>query len=124
VERLINEGAVRTVKKPIQMKRRLVTTQPQVFYHKENFEGMGEQVDDKESSVFNAIDNERNVAQEENCTIEQNHQAHQTFDSVEISSTSNDLIYDTTDTQSDMTYLMMDDNSSNICIYYFLYINV
>ncbi|XP_043478563.1 kinetochore protein SLK19-like [Leptopilina heterotoma] len=39
VERLIREGAVRTVKKPTQIKRQLVTTQPPVFIPKEEITG-------------------------------------------------------------------------------------
>lgn len=114
---------MRTVKKPTQMKRRLVTSQPQLFYQKEDFEVMSEQVNDK-PLIFNT-DSEKSATQEENCTIEQDYQAHQNFnDSLEINSTSSDLIYSTTDTQSDITYLMMDDNSANIGIYYLLYINM
>ncbi|XP_012230394.2 putative leucine-rich repeat-containing protein DDB_G0290503 [Linepithema humile] len=113
VERLINEGAVQTVKKPTQMKRRLVTTQPQLFYHKEDFEGLSEQAEDK-ASILNTIDSEKSARQEENCTIEQDYQSHQNFNSLEINSTSNDLLYSTADTQSNITYLMMDDDSANI----------
>lgn len=39
MERLIREGAVRTVKKPTQIKRQLVTTQPPVFIPKEEITG-------------------------------------------------------------------------------------
>ena len=39
VERLIREGAVRTVKKPTQIKKQLVTTQPSMFMPKEECTG-------------------------------------------------------------------------------------
>ncbi|XP_011635318.1 myb-like protein X isoform X4 [Pogonomyrmex barbatus] len=38
VERLIGEGAVRTVKKPSQMKKRVLTAHPPMFYREEEFE--------------------------------------------------------------------------------------
>lgn len=39
MERLIREGAVRTVKKPTQIKKQLVTAQPPVLTHTEEITG-------------------------------------------------------------------------------------
>lgn len=115
---------MQTVKKPTQMKRRLITTQPQMFYRNDDFEEVNEQANNK-AAILNTINSETSVAQEENCIIEQSYQARQSFnDTLGIDSTSSDLIYSTPDTQSDITYLMMDDNSANIGIYYLIYINM
>lgn len=116
VERLIGEGAVRTVKKPSQMKKRLITTQPPVFYRKEDFEEVNEQANDKIFTHDTPIKNsKKSVVQEGDCGIVHNYKTCQNYnDSVKINSTSSDGIHVTDDEQSDITYFMMDNNSINI----------
>ncbi|XP_032688066.1 DNA ligase 1-like isoform X2 [Odontomachus brunneus] len=116
VERLIGEGAVRTVKKPMQMKKRLLTTQSSVFLQKEDFEEMVEQAQadaKNDITALNMIDNDDIDQQESYETgYDYKQSSHQTYnDSATISSTSNDIIYNTPDNkQSDITtYLLMND---------------
>ncbi|KMQ90380.1 zinc finger protein 384 [Lasius niger] len=114
VERLIGEGAVRTVKKPSQMKKRLITTQPPVFYHKEDFEEVHEQANDNIFTHDTSIDSsEKSVVQEEDYEIVHNYKTCQNYnDSDKINSTSSDRIHITADEQSNITYFMMDNNSA------------
>ncbi|CAL1678441.1 unnamed protein product [Lasius platythorax] len=114
VERLIGEGAVRTVKKPSQMKKRLITTQPPVFYHKEDFEEVHEQANDNIFTHDTSIDSsEKSIVQEEDYEIIHNYKTCQNYnDSDKINSTSSDRIHITADEQSNITYFMMDNNSA------------
>ncbi|XP_014471716.1 PREDICTED: glutamic acid-rich protein-like [Dinoponera quadriceps] len=120
VERLIGEGAVRTVKKPTQMKKRLLTTQS--YLHSEDFEEMVEQahvdvnngiithdmsIDDK------CIDGSESYETEYDYKTT-SHQNYSDFATI-ASNTSNDIIYNTVDKQPDVTtYLLMNDRSNNI----------
>lgn len=111
VERLIGQGAVRTVKKPTQMKKRLLTTQPPVFLHKEGFEEVDEQTDDETTVCDSSIGDEDFILQQENCGTGYDYKdtSHQNYGD-KINSTSSDVIYTVADDkQSDITYLMMDD---------------
>ncbi|XP_029176900.1 probable serine/threonine-protein kinase fhkB isoform X2 [Nylanderia fulva] len=113
VERLIGEGAVRTVKKPSQMKKRLITTQPPVFYRKGNFEEVYEQANDNIFTHDTSINSdEKNVVQEEDYEIIHTYKSQNYNDSGKINSMSSDKHI--TDEQSDITYFMMDNNSVNI----------
>lgn len=135
MERLIGEGAVRTVKKPTQMKKRLLTTQSSVFLQKEDFEEMVEQAqaDINNDITHNmSIDSDKCITQQENYETEYDYKttSHHDYDDAAITSTSNDIIYSKTDnkqpdittlvspTQSDITtYLLMNDCPMNICTY-------
>lgn len=116
MERLIGEGAVRTVKKPTQMKKRLLTTQSSVFLQKEDFEEMVEQAQadaKNDITALNMIGNDKCIDQQENYETGYDYKtsSHQTYnDSTTISSTSN-IIYNTPDNkQPDITtYLLMND---------------
>lgn len=99
------------MKKPSQMKKRLITTQPPVFYRKENLtEEVSEQAND---NIFTHGSNEKNVMQEENYGIVHSYKSQNYNDSNKISSMSSNRIH-ITDEQSDITYFMMDNNSENI----------
>lgn len=111
VERLIGEGAVRTVKKPSQMKKRLITNQPSMFYRKENLtEEVSEQAND---NIFTRDRGEKSVVQEEDCGIVHSYKNQNYNDSDKIGSMSSNRIH-ITDEQSDIAYFMMDNNSENI----------
>ncbi|XP_011635316.1 uncharacterized protein LOC105425973 isoform X2 [Pogonomyrmex barbatus] len=110
VERLIGEGAVRTVKKPSQMKKRVLTAHPPMFYREEEFEEENDR-----TSCDTSINSKKDIAQEENSELETNYEIYQNYDeSVKINSKSSDSIHTTVDEQSDITYLMMDDSFVNI----------
>ncbi|KAL0129310.1 hypothetical protein PUN28_004186 [Cardiocondyla obscurior] len=108
VERLIGQGAVRTVKKPSQMKKRVITTQPPIFYHKEKSE-----VNDKTSIYDTSVNYKKNVVQKRN-RIERYYEARQRYSDFKINSKFSDNVHATIDKQSDITYLMMDNNFENI----------
>ncbi|XP_072763142.1 uncharacterized protein [Anoplolepis gracilipes] len=116
VERLIGEGAVRTVKKPSQIKKRLISTQPPVFYHKEDFEEISEQANDKIFTRDTSIcSNGKSVVQEGDCGIVHNYKTCQDYNnSIKINSTSttSDRIHITADEQSNVTLFMMNNNNS------------
>ncbi|KAL6424045.1 hypothetical protein ACFW04_009741 [Cataglyphis niger] len=116
VERLIGEGAVRTVKKPSQMKKRLITTQPPVFYRKEDFEEINEQANDRMFIHDTSIESsEKSPVQEGDRGIVHNYKTCQKYkDSVKINSASSDGNHITDDEQSNITYFMMNNNSVNI----------
>lgn len=121
MERLIGEGAVRTVKKPSQIKKRLITTQPSIFYRKEYFEQDNEQGDNK---IFTNVDtsvssSEKNILQEGDSEIVNNYKSCQD-DSVKSNSTSGDRIRITADEQSDVTYFMMNNNSGKFQCRFFI----
>lgn len=108
VERLIGEGAVRTVKKPSQIKRQLLTTQPPVFSSKQrrtpytpNNEGLVSDVKSRQQKVLqkpwsnNAIINQSCQAiLDTNTAIKENYSTHKQPNSV--------------------TYLMMNDATMGI----------
>lgn len=111
VERLIGEGAVRTVKKPSKMKKRVFTAQPPMFYRKEESEM------NKTSTCNALVNSKKGIAQEEN-GIERNYETYQNYSGFKINhSKSSDSVHETVDEQSDITYLMMDDNFVNIGMY-------
>ncbi|XP_026826962.1 uncharacterized protein LOC105286564 isoform X2 [Ooceraea biroi] len=116
VKRLIDEGAVRTLKKPAQMKKSVLTTESPVFYHKENFEELRHQanyeIGIREKSTVNggkriAQKGERKMGQH-NYKIDESYS-----DSSKMNSSFDDIDY-IADKQSDIAYLMMDNNSVNI----------
>ncbi|XP_012540395.1 uncharacterized protein LOC105838973 [Monomorium pharaonis] len=108
VERLIGEGAVRTVKKPSQMKRRVFTAEPPTFYRKEE----SEEINDKISDCDTSVDCKKDVVQDEN-SIEHNYETYRNFsDFTKINSKFSDSV-GTDVNNSDITYLMMDDNFVN-----------
>lgn len=123
VERLIGQGAVRTVKKPTQMKKRLLSAQPPMFFCKEDFKEMVDQAvheDDHETAIRDqTISSEKYIMDDEDSETEYDYRTttHQNYtDSVKINSTSNDVIYDAAgdDKQSDITYLMMNNCPVNM----------
>lgn len=105
---------MRTVKKPSQIKKRLITTQPPMLYHNGNFEEVNEQANDKIFTHNTSFDNrEKSVVKEEDCGIVHNYKTcHNYNDSIKNNSVS-DRIHITADEQSDIAYFMMD-NSVNI----------
>ncbi|KYM79393.1 hypothetical protein ALC53_10188 [Atta colombica] len=106
VERLIGEGAVRTVKKPSQMKKRVFTAKPPMFCHKE-------EANDKTSICDASVNNEKNIAQEDGSRIVHNYETYQNC-SDKINLESSDSVHTAVDEQSDITYLMMNDSFVNI----------
>lgn len=108
VERLIGEGAVRTVKKPSQMKKRVFTAQPPMFYRKEE--------SDKTFTCDTIVNSKKSVAQEEN-GIERSYETYQNYNDFKINLKSSDSVQPTVDEHADITYLMMDDNFVNIGMY-------
>jgi len=109
VERLIGEGAVRTVKKPSQMKKRVFTAKPPMFCHKE-------EANDKTSICDASVNNEKNIAQEDGSRIVHNYETYQNC-SDKINLESSDSVHTAVDEQSDITYLMMNDSFVNIGMY-------
>lgn len=114
MERLIGEGAVRTVKKPSQMKKRVFTAQPPMFYRKEESEA-----NNKTSTCDTLINSKKSVAQKEN-GIEHNYETYQNnfkINNFKIKdSKSSDSVHSTID-ESDIIYFTMDDNFVNIGMY-------
>ncbi|XP_011257452.2 glutamic acid-rich protein isoform X2 [Camponotus floridanus] len=115
VERLINEGAVRTVKKPSQIKKRLITTQPPVLYHNGDCEEINERANDKIFTRNTSIDNsEKSIVQEEDCGLVHDYKTCQNYNDSIKNNSASDRIHITADEQSDITYFMMDNDSINI----------
>ncbi|XP_011695335.1 PREDICTED: uncharacterized protein LOC105454433 isoform X2 [Wasmannia auropunctata] len=114
VERLIGQGAVRTVKKPSQMKRRVFTGPPPMFCRKED--GFLSQVNDKTSICDASFNSKQTVSQEENGRVEGNYEISQNYSDfiTKVNSKSSDSVHTAVDEQSDITYLMMDDSFVNI----------
>ncbi|XP_077279500.1 uncharacterized protein LOC143906959 [Temnothorax americanus] len=111
VERLIGEGAVRTVKKPSQMKKRVFTAQPPMFCRKEESE-----VNDETSTCDTrdtAVNAKKTVAREENGRGHA-YETYQNYSNFKISSKPSDSVQASVDEQSDITYLMTDDAVDNI----------
>lgn len=98
------------------MKKRLITTQPPVFYRKEDFEEVNEQVNDRIFTHDTSIESsEKSLVQEGDRGIVHNYKTCQKYkDSVKINSTSSDGNHITDDEQSNITYFMMNNNSVNI----------
>lgn len=126
VERLIGEGAVRTVKKPTHMKKRLLTTQSSVLLQKEDFEEMVEQAQvnmnnditahDMSIGSDNRINQQENYGTKYDCKTD----SHQTYsDSPTVTSTSTDVIYSAAENKrSDIaTYLFMNDCPMDVGMY-------
>ncbi|XP_031838822.1 uncharacterized protein LOC116429684 isoform X2 [Nomia melanderi] len=110
VERLIGEGAVRTVRKPTQIKKQLLTTQPPIFFpknvstndiliHNENkIISSGNQKIQKKDNLWE--ENSETLTEDSNLDLH-------------LKQVPN-IIYAADDKQSDLTYLMMDNCSVNI----------
>ncbi|KAG5312566.1 ZN384 protein, partial [Acromyrmex insinuator] len=105
VERLIGEGAVRTVKKPSQMKKRVFTAKPPMLCRKE-------EANDKTSICDASVNNEKNIAQEDGSRIVHNYETYQNC-SDKINLESSDSVHTVVD-EPDITYLMMNDSFVNI----------
>lgn len=108
VERLIGEGAVRTVKKPVQMKKQLWTTHPPVFVSKQDsmYSRMADELDEnEESDEFYQI---RQKYNEWNKSMNINRNSQLELDT-RISS-----LAPSTGKQSDITYVMMDNNDASV----------
>lgn len=115
VERLINEGAVRTVKKPSQIKKRLITTQPPMLYHNGDFEEINERANDKIFTRNTSIDNsEKSIVKEKDCGLVHDYKTCQNYNDSIKNNSASDRIHITADEQSDITYFMMDNDSVNI----------
>lgn len=109
VERLIGEGAVRTVKKPTQIRKHLLTTQSPIFFPK------------NESTDDLLMDNENKIMTNENGKIKKRKDILEENSTLIKDSNLNlhkkrvpNIIYTTNEKQSDVTYLMMGDCSINI----------
>ncbi|CAL7940112.1 unnamed protein product [Xylocopa violacea] len=108
VERLIGEGAVRTVKKPTQIKKQLVTTQSPIFFSKsESASDVSIHNENKILSKKNGRDREKEEVLEENSKLIES--CNLNLDTKRVPN----IIYTTDEKQSDVTYLMMDDCSIN-----------
>ncbi|XP_053996275.1 zinc finger protein 37 homolog [Hylaeus anthracinus] len=109
VERLIGEGAVRTVKKPTQIKKQLLTTQPPMFFPK------CEQANRIPFHNENGILSReiRRIQKEEN-TWEENSTLIEDSDlNLNVKEVPN-IMYSSDNKQTDVAYLMMDDCSVNM----------
>ncbi|KOX71793.1 hypothetical protein WN51_02363 [Melipona quadrifasciata] len=109
VERLIGEGAVRTVKKPTQIKRQLLTTQSPIFFPK------------NESTNDMSMNNENKITSNENEKIQEKEYILEETPCPMKNSNLNlgvkrvpNIIYATDEKQPDVTYVMMDDCSVNM----------
>lgn len=81
-----------------------------MFYCKEESEV-------NKTSICDALVNsKKSIGQEEN-GIERNYETYQNYSGFKINSKSSDSIHETVDEQSDITYLMMDDNFVNVGMY-------
>ncbi|XP_076621421.1 uncharacterized protein LOC143341909 [Colletes latitarsis] len=109
VERLIGEGAVRTVKKPTQIKKQLLTTQPPIFFPKS--EPLGDIQMHNESGIL-STETQRILKKEnewdENTTLIEDPDLNLDIKQVP------EILYAADNKQTDVTYLMMDDCSVNI----------
>ncbi|XP_017755731.1 PREDICTED: uncharacterized protein LOC108547644 [Eufriesea mexicana] len=109
VERLIGEGAVRTVKKPTQIKQQLLTTQSPIFFPKN--ESTNDISMDNENKI---ISNENERIQGKGNILEENSTLVKDTDVNLNTKRVPNIIYATNEKQSDVTYLMMDDCSVNM----------
>lgn len=109
VERLIGEGAVRTVKKPTQIKRQLLTTQSPIFFPKnESTNDMSMNNENKITSNENEkIQEKEYVLEETPCPMKNSNL------NLDVKRVPN-IIYATDEKQPDVTYVMMDDCSVNM----------
>lgn len=109
VERLIGEGAVRTVKKPTQIKKQLLTTQPPIFFPKN--EPTNDIAIHNENRIF-STENQR-IQKKENMWEENSTLIEDSDLNLDMKQVPN-IIYTAGGKQTDVTYLMMDDCSVNI----------
>ncbi|XP_060814128.1 uncharacterized protein LOC132906191 [Bombus pascuorum] len=109
VERLIGEGAVRTVKKPTQIKRQLLTTESPIFFPKN--EPINDMSMDNENKI---ISNENERIQEKEYILEENSNLMKHSNLNLGTKRVSNIIYATDEKQPDVTYLMMDDCSANM----------
>ena len=109
VERLIGEGAVRTVKKPTQIKKQLLTTQPPIFFSKSQLANdiVVHNENKSMSSESSRVQRKEN-AWEENTSLVENSGLNLGMKEVP------NIIYAADDKHSDVAFLMMDDSSTNI----------
>ncbi|XP_071859273.1 uncharacterized protein [Bombus fervidus] len=109
VERLIGEGAVRTVKKPTQIKRQLLTTESPIFFPKS--EPINDMSMDNENKIMS---NENERIQEKEYILEENSNLMKHSNLNLGTKRVSNIIYATDEKQPDVTYLMMDDCSTNM----------
>ncbi|XP_043588827.1 uncharacterized protein LOC122570505 [Bombus pyrosoma] len=109
VERLIGEGAVRTVKKPTQIKRQLLTTESPIFFPKS--EPINDLSIDNENKIMS---NENERIQEKEYILEENSNLMKHSNLNLGTKRVSNIIYATDEKQPDVTYLMMDDCSANM----------
>jgi len=103
---------VRTLKKPAQMKKSVLTTESPVFYRKEDF---GELHHQANYEIDKSLDDKKHIAQERDQEMGHNYEFSETYsESTKFDSSFEDIDYTATDKQSDIAYLMMDNNSENI----------
>ncbi|XP_076683191.1 uncharacterized protein LOC143376591 isoform X3 [Andrena cerasifolii] len=109
VERLIGEGAVRTVKKPTQIKKQLLTTQPPIFFSKSQLANdIAVHNENKIISTESPRVHRKENAWEENAPLVEDSGLNLGMKEVP------NIIYAADDKHSDVAYLMMDENSTNI----------
>ncbi|XP_076659414.1 uncharacterized protein LOC143362828 isoform X2 [Halictus rubicundus] len=109
VERLIGEGAVRTVRKPTQIKKQLLTTQPPIFFSKnDSTNDILIHNENKIISTKHQTMQKKDNSWEENSTLMEDSNLN-----LHMKRVSN-IIYASDDKHSDLTYLMMDNCSVNI----------
>lgn len=103
------------MKKPSQIKKRLITTQPPVLYHNGDFEEINERANDKIFTRNTSLDNsEKSIVQEEDCGMVHDYKTCQNYNDSIKNNSASDRIHITADEQSDITYFMMDNDSVNI----------
>ncbi|XP_015584754.1 uncharacterized protein LOC107262749 [Cephus cinctus] len=106
VERLIGEGAVRTVKKPTQMKNQLVTTHPPVFLPKQE---PVEKIESPEISMAEITGLYKMNQKSSTCNKKSRISQHS-----DLLDTKPCNVTYSSDRRSDITYVMMDDTGENI----------
>lgn len=116
---MIGEGAVRTVKKPTQIKKQLLTTQSPIFFPKCDTTN-DIPMDNGRKVMLNG--NER--VQKKTDELEENPALMEDSDLNLNTKQVPNIIYTTDEKQSDVTYLMMDECSVNIGRYYKIIISM
>lgn len=103
VERLIGEGAVRTVKKPTQIKKQLLTTQPAMFFSKH----------ETTSDLSKILTAETQRIRQKGSSWSKNSRLLHSEANSDAKQVPN-IVYTTDNKQSDVTYVMMKNCSVNI----------
>jgi len=94
------------------MKKSVLTTESPVFYRKEDFGELHHQANYK---IDKSLDDRKHIIQERDQGIGHNYEIGEAYsESIKFDSSFEDMDYTVTDKQSDIAYLMMDNNSENV----------